>query len=144
VGPANYTEEEHEFARQLQTAFDLEPRGMHAAVSPFEPDAAPESGGSTDVANISWVCPTIDLNVANWPIGVPAHSWASTAASGSTAGYKAMIVASKVMACAGIDVLTQPALVAEMRAEFEKSSATFPYVSPVGPDDHPSLPTSMR
>lgn len=144
VGPAQYTEEEQQFARELQTAFDLEPRGMHAEISPFEPEAAPESGGSTDVANISWVCPTIDLNVANWPINVPAHSWASTAASGSTAAYKAMITASKVMACAGVDVLTQPALVAEMRAEFEKSSATFPYVSPVGPNDHPSLPTSMR
>jgi aminobenzoyl-glutamate utilization protein B len=144
VGPAEYSEENQAFARELQVSFDLEPMGMHAEITPFDPDAAPESGGSTDVANISWVCPTIDLNVANWPMNIPAHSWASTAASGSEAAYKAMIVASKVLACAGVDVLTQPDLVAEMRAEFEESAATFPYVSPVGPDDHPSLPTSMR
>lgn len=144
VGPAEYTEAEHAFAREIQEAFDLETKGMHSEISPYEPNAVPESGGSTDVANISWVCPTIDLNVANWPMDVPAHSWASTAASGSDAAYKAMIVASKVMACAGVDVLTQPELVAAMRAEFEEASAAFPYVSPVGPDDHPSLPSSMR
>jgi aminobenzoyl-glutamate utilization protein B len=144
VGPAPYDEQDQAFARELQGAFGLEPLGLQSEIEPFDPAAAPEPGGSTDVANISWVCPTIDLNVANWPLDVPAHSWASTAASGAPAAYKAMLVASKVLACAGVDVLSDPALVAEMRAEFERSSAIFPYVSPVGPDDHPSLPSSLR
>lgn len=144
VGPAAYDEADHAFARELQQAFGVEAQGMHGEIEPFDSAAAPEPGGSTDVANISWVCPTIDLNVANWPRNVPAHSWASTAASGSPAAYKAMNVASKVLACAGVDVLTDPDLVASMRAEFERASAAFPYVSPVGPDDHPSLPSSMR
>lgn len=144
VGPPAFDTGDQDFARSLQEAFHLDPEGMHSAISPFDPDAAPEPGGSTDVANISWVCPTIDLNVANWPIGVPAHSWASTAASGTEGANKAMVVAAKVMACAGIDVLTHPDLVAEMREEFERSSSAFPYVSPVGPEDLPSLPSSMR
>lgn len=144
VGPAAYTDEQHAFGRALQTAFGVEPSGMHSEILPFDPDAAPEPGGSTDVANISWVCPTIDLSVANWPRDVPAHSWASTAASGSDAGYLAMHVAAQVLACAGIDVLTQPHAVAAMAAEWEASSALFPYVDPLGPDAVPSLPSSMR
>ena len=37
-----------------------------------------------------------------------------------------------------------PELVARMREEFTASTAKFPYVSPVGAGDLPSLPTSMR
>jgi len=144
IGPAAYTAEQHTFAQALQRAFGVDAAGMHDTISSFEPDAAPEPGGSTDVANISWICPTIDLSVANWPREIPAHSWASTAASGSDAAALAMHVAAKVMACAGIDVLTHPEAVAAMRAEFETASATFPYVDPLGPDAVPSLPTSMR
>jgi aminobenzoyl-glutamate utilization protein B len=144
VGAADYTEAQHAFARDLQTAFGVEPAGMHAEVAPFDPDAAPEPGGSTDVANISWVCPTIDLRVAHWPQDIPAHSWASTAASGSPGAFLALATASKVLACAGVDVLTHPDEVAAMRAEFEASSATFPYVDPLGDDAVPSLPSSMR
>lgn len=144
VGPASYSDAEQEFARELQRAFGLEPEGFHAAITPFDPNAEPEPGGSTDVANVSWVCPTIDLDVANWPRDVPAHSWASTAASGSSGGQKAMLVAAKVLACAGVDVLTQPELVAAMRAEFESSTAERGYVSPVGPDDQPRTPSHQR
>ncbi len=144
VGPANYSVAEHEFARQIQKAFGVEARGMDAQITPFDPNAAPKPGGSTDVANISWVCPTIGLRVANWPAEIPAHSWASTAASGSTAAQRAMSVAAKVLACAGVDVLTQPELVSAARDAFAKSSAKFPYVSPVGPKDKPSLPSNMR
>ena len=53
VGPADYTEEEHAFARRLQTASEVPPDGMHTAVTPFDPDAVSEPGGSTDDANIS-------------------------------------------------------------------------------------------
>jgi aminobenzoyl-glutamate utilization protein B len=144
VGPADYSEDEHAFARRLQTAFDVETDGMHDAVTPFDPEAPPESGGSTDVANVSWICPTIDLEVANWPRHIPAHSWASTAASGSTAGAKAMLTAAKVLAAAGVDVLSDPELVSAMRAEFELASKAFPYVSPVDADAPPRLPSHMR
>ncbi len=144
IGPPDFSEEHHAFARGLQENFGLEPLGMHAEVRPFDPDPEPESGGSTDVANISWVCPTIDLSVANWPLEIPAHSWASTAASGSDGGKLAMLTAAKVLAASGIDVLTHPEEVSEARAEFERASAGFPYVSPVGPEDAPSLPSHLR
>ncbi len=144
VGPTDYTSEEQSFAADLQAAFGVAPSGMHTEITAFDPDAAPEPGGSTDVANISWVCPTIGLRVANWPLDVPAHSWASTAASGSSAAQKAMLNAAKVLSAAGIDVLTRPSLVQAMRDEFEQQSRAFPYVSPVSEESLPALPRSMR
>ncbi len=144
AGAAPYTEEEQVFARRLQKAFGAKEEGMHREVKPLDFNAAPEPGGSTDVANISWVAPTIDLNVANWPLRIPAHSWASTAASGSSAGYKAMLQAAKVLAMSGVDVLTRPDEVKEMRVELEAAAREFPYRSPVGKEDHPSLPSHMQ
>jgi aminobenzoyl-glutamate utilization protein B len=144
VGPAHFTEREHAFARSLQASFGLEGSGMHDEIRPFDPFAAAEPGGSTDVANISWVCPTIGLGVANWPQEIPAHSWASTSASGSTAAQKAMLTAAKVLAAAGVDVLTDPELVKTMRTEFEAQSRKFPYVSPVSESVLPRLPSHMR
>ncbi len=49
-----------------------------------------------------------------------------------------------MLAAAGVDVLTQPELVSAMRAEFDEQSKTFPYVSPVGPEVRPGLPSHMR
>ena len=144
VGAPAFTDAHHDFARELQQAFGVPAVGMHDAIAPFDPDPEPEPGGSTDVANISWVCPTIDLSVANWPREVPAHSWASTAASGSEGAQLAMLTAAKVLACAGIDALTLPRLRAGMRAEFERAVADFPYVSPVGDDDLPAVPSHLR
>jgi len=144
VGPPQFVEAHHAFARELQQAFGVEPKGMDAQITPFDPHAPPEPGGSTDVANISWVCPTIDLEVANWPVDVPAHSWASTAASGSEGGLLALLTAAKVLARSGVDVLTQPEAVAAMRTEFEAASAAFPYVSPVGPEDVPRVPEHLQ
>lgn len=144
VGPPRFTDEEQEFGRRLQKTFGVEPSGMHAEIKPLDFDAPPESGGSTDVGNISWVTPTIGFGVANWPQNIPAHSWASTAASGSSGGYRAMLVAAKVLALSGIDVMTRPDAVRAMRREFDDSLEGFDYDPPVGEDDHPALPSHLR
>lgn len=144
VGGPRFTDDEQAFGRALQEAFGVEPVGFLESIEPFDPHAEPEPGGSTDVANISWVCPTIDLGIANWPKDVPAHSWASTAASGSSAGLSAMLVAAKVLAASGVDVLTSPQRVAAMAAELREKQALFPYVSPVGPHDLPAVPSHLR
>ncbi|MEE9166405.1 MAG: amidohydrolase [Candidatus Neomarinimicrobiota bacterium] len=144
VGPPSFTEVEQAFARELQESFGLEPQGMHTEVIRFDPERAPEPGGSTDVANISWVAPTVGFGVANWPLKVPAHSWASTAASGSPAGLKAMSTAAKVLALSGIDALTDPGTMKVIRDEFIESRKKFDYGDAIGPDIQPALPSHMK
>ncbi len=33
------------------------------------------SPGSTDVGDVSWLCPTAQIHVAAYPNGTPGHSW---------------------------------------------------------------------
>ena len=144
VGAPAFTKQEQAFARKLQKAFGLPQEGMATTIVPFDPNRTPEPGGSTDVANVSWVTPTVGLRMANWPIECPAHSWASTAASGSSAAHRAMISAAKVLALTGIELLNDPEAINAMRAEFEASRKNFDYEPPIGRKDRPTLPTHMR
>ncbi len=144
VGALDYSEEEQEFARALQKGFGVQIEGYHTEVTELNLDPPPESGGSTDVANISWVTPTIGFSVAAWPLNIPAHSWASTAASGSSGGLKAMLLASKVLAFSAIDVMTDPEMLEPMRSEFKKSLERFDYGPPVDAGAKPMLPSHMR
>src|SRR5688572_20139527 len=144
VGAAKYTEEEQAYARALQRAFGQPEAGFMTKVVPFERHRAPEPGGSTDVANVSWATPTIELRIATWPEEVPAHSWASTSASGSSGGYRAMLVAAKVLATTGLDLVVDGDARVAMKAEFAESRKDFRYSPAVLPQDRPSLPSHMR
>jgi len=144
IGAASYSAEEQTFARALQKAFGQPESGYSTRVKPFDRDRPPEPGGSTDVANVSWVTPTVELRVATWPDRIPAHSWASTAASGSSGAYRAMLVAAKVLAATGLDFLTDAGALAQMRSEFTESRRSFGYSPAVRPEDRPALPSHMR
>ena len=144
VGAAKYDDHEQTFARALQKSFGMPEAGYATAVVPFSRARPPEPAGSSDVANVSWAVPTMSLHVATWPTKIPAHSWASTAASGASGGFKAMLISAKVLACTGLDLITDPAALAAVKEEFKKSRAQFHYSPAVGPDDKPALPSSMH
>ena len=144
MGAPKYTKSEEKFARDLQEAFGVDVEGYHAEVAELNLDPPRESGGSTDVANISWTTPTASFGVSNWPQNIPAHSWASTAASGSEPGLKAMLNACKVLAFNAIDVMSDPSLIEPMKNEFANSRKKFDYIPPVGPEVKPGLPSHMR
>lgn len=63
-------------------------------------------GGSTDVGDVSWITPTVNLTVTCCPIIVDGHSWQACAAYGSTAAAKGMTRAAQVMAWSAYDLLT--------------------------------------
>ena len=74
--------------------------------------SAPESGvsrGSTDMGDLSWVVPTVQLSAATWVPGTPAHSWQAVAAGGMSIGSKGMMVAAKTMALTAIELFSDPA-----------------------------------
>jgi aminobenzoyl-glutamate utilization protein B len=74
---------------------------------------------STDVGDVSHIAPTAQINTATWPMGIGSHTWQATAASGSPIGMKGMMYAAQVLAGAGWDLMSRPALLAAARAEFE-------------------------
>ncbi|MCX6955744.1 MAG: amidohydrolase [Verrucomicrobia bacterium] len=135
VGGVPYTAEEKVFAEKIgRTLFGKAPAVETAAmVQPFDPKSASSGGGSTDVSDVSWVTPTVGMNAATWVPGTPAHSWQAVAAGGTGIGLKGMIVAAKTIALTGVDLFTQPELIAKAKAELlKRRGPDFKYECVVG------------
>ncbi len=101
----------------------------------FDPSASP---GSTDVGDVSYACPTAQLNTACYAIGTPGHSWQLTAQSGSTIGLAGMLAAAKVLAYAAVKAIESPDTLNKARDEYEKSTGG-KYICPVPVDTKPFL-----
>jgi len=142
VGAPSFTEEEQEWAKKLQKAALKEPKGFDSKVKSVPDnweDIAP-NGGSTDVAEVSFIAPTAGFSVATAPIGVPWHSWATSASHGTMAGFKGAQVATKVLALTGMDLLTDKKLRDEAKAYFAEKTGGKAYVSPLPQEQKVTLP----
>lgn len=80
-----------------------------------------ENAGSTDMGNVSHVVPSLHPTLAIASPEVAGHSQAFLEASGSLRGYQAMIDAAKALAMTGADLLADPSLVEQARAELRKA-----------------------
>lgn len=106
----------HTLARRIKT--HLDELGLRL------PEARPEEGsGSTDWGNVSYVVPSVETGfpimdrVCTW------HSQAVVDAADSQLSYDNTITVAKALALAGLDLLTQPALLAEVTREFSTTKA---------------------
>ena len=133
VGGFSYTTEERAFAEQVQKSANFTVRALEstAKVLPLVLDLA--GAGSTDVGDVSWVVPTVQLSAATWVPGTAAHSWQAVAAGGMSIGAKGMMVAAKTMALTGADLFTTPSTIDVAKAELEKKrGAGFVYSTVLG------------
>ncbi len=87
--------------------------------------------GSTDVGDVSWAVPTVQMRGATYAIGTPGHSWQLTAQGKSPLAHKGMVHAAKAMAGTAVDVLQSPVLLAAAKAEHQARLAATPFVSPL-------------
>ena len=80
-----------------------------------------ENAGSTDMGNVSHAVPALHPTLAIAPADVPGHSQVFLEASNSLRDYQAMVDAAKALAMTGADLLAEPSLVEEAKAEFRRS-----------------------
>ncbi len=139
LGPVEFGAEDQAFARELQRSAGIEPTGVDGKVRPFEEDAPEPEGGSTDVADVSWIVPTVQLVVSTAPAGVPWHSWAVVAASGMSIGQAGMIHAAKALSATMVDLFEDPEQLRAMRREFDDKTRGVTYEAYI-PDGPPPLP----
>ncbi|MFB0564349.1 MAG: amidohydrolase [Candidatus Aminicenantaceae bacterium] len=139
IGPIAYTDEELSFAERIQKETVVEDKGMVCEIDELEdPDKEPE-GGSTDVAEVSWVVPTLHLSTTCAPYGIPWHSWAVVTSSKHTIGYKGMILAAKVMAATAVDLFLDENILLEMKNEFKNKLKGYTYRSGIPSDQKPPV-----
>jgi len=140
VGAPNFSDEEQKFAREMQEYLGKKPEGMSTEIKPLEEPKGFMGGGSTDVADVSWITPTASLSVACWPLESPGHSWAVVTCSGSSIGFKGLETAAKTIAAAGIDSLLNPQIIEAAQKEFQKETEGFTYKSAVPKNQKARLP----
>jgi aminobenzoyl-glutamate utilization protein B len=140
VGAPKFTAEEQAFGRQLQEYLGTKTTGLADTIRPLADKPQPPSGGSTDVAEVSWITPTVGLSVVTAPEHVPWHSWATTAYHGTPGAAKGAWVAAKVMALTGVDLFTDPDLRQRARTAFLTKTGGAPYHSPLPPGQRPPVP----
>lgn len=141
VGGVKYDAREREFAVKLAeaTGNDASIVERAAQVLPLAEWPAEGSGGSSDVGDVSWVVPTASIGTATFVPGSPGHSWQNVAAAGTTIGTKGLVNASKTFALTAIELINNPKLLDEIKAEFRKSTGdSFVYKALLG-DRKPSL-----
>lgn len=144
IGPPTYTDDEIDYARKIQKEAGVEEEGMRSEIKELEEPPKDPVGGSTDVAEVSWIAPTLHLSTACAPYGIPWHSWAVVASSKHPIGYKGMILAAKVMATTGLDILLDPAALEDMKKEFKEKIKDYTYKSGIPPGQKPPIRTKEK
>ena len=140
VGAPQFTRKDQKFAKELQAFLEIDQIGFHNDIKPLASRVGPVSGGSTDVAELSWMTPTASFSVATAAMDIPWHSWATTACHGTSAGRKGAVVAAKVLAATGLELLTDKKLLKAARAYFKEASGGKAYQSPLPKNQQVILP----
>ena len=76
--------------------------------------------GSTDVGDVSWICPTAQITTVTQASNSPGHSWQNVAIGNTSIAHKGVLCASRVLAGAAIDIYENPDIEAAAKAEWEK------------------------
>lgn len=129
IGTPDWNEEEQAFARECQKQMGIPEMGLPANVFPLQNE--PTVGGSSDVADVSWITPTMGVVLPTAPLNTALHTWPITACGGMSIGLKGALAAAKVLAISALDVLTDEELRMAARADFERRTEGFTYVSPL-------------
>jgi aminobenzoyl-glutamate utilization protein B len=80
-----------------------------------------DGAGSTDVGDVSAVCPTTQCNIATWVSLTPGHSWQVVAQGVSDYARDRMIYGSKVMGGVAIDLFNSPETIEKAKVEHKKN-----------------------
>jgi aminobenzoyl-glutamate utilization protein B len=139
AGGVEYTPQEAAFGAKIQATLTgkVPAIASAASVKPLQQTNG-VNPGSTDVGDVSYTLPTIGIRTATWVPGTPAHSWQAVACGGTSIGVKGMMSAARALANMGIDLLTQPAIIAKAKEEFIKTKGDYRYTPLLG-DRKPAL-----
>lgn len=110
-------------------------RPLDDQVHPYQNGPHDYESGSTDVGDVGYAVPTLNLNVATCCIGNVGHTWQMTAQAGSVLGHKGLLTAAKALALSTIRTMESPEVMAAAKAE---------YVAKTGGVYHCPLPDEVK
>jgi aminobenzoyl-glutamate utilization protein B len=124
VGPNQYTEEDKEFAREIQRSLGLESMEEPYDTRITEPEHAYDSfHPADDVNEFTWHAPSARLYVSKSLTPIPGYRyprWVISALCGTGATHRMGMTAAKVQAITAIELLQNPEHLAQAKTELEE------------------------
>ena len=105
VGPPRFSESDQTFGRKLQAFLKVETSGLRDTIDHLADQPLPAGGGSSDVAEVSYIAPTVEFSVTTAAEHIPWHSWATSASHGTPGSIKGAQVATKALALMGAEII---------------------------------------
>lgn len=162
VGAPKWTEEDYALARQFLDTYneqtkalireeirslygeerveEILERPLDSEVHPYDPSQIRLEAGSTDVGDVGYAVPTLNLNLATCCVGNVGHTWQMTAQTCSPLAHKGLLTAAKVMALACVRTMERPEVIEAARAEVAKRNGGH-YTCPLPDSVQPPLDT---
>ncbi len=160
VGAPAWTEEDYALARQFVETYndqtkerirqqiierygedrleEILARPLDSEVHPFDPSATKMEAGSTDVGDVAYAVPTLNIEVATCCIGNVGHTWQMTAQTCSPLAHKGLLTAAKIMALACVRTMDRPEVIAAAKEEVKKRNGGR-YTCPLPDEVQPPL-----
>lgn len=95
---------------------------------------------SSDLGDVSWICPSVQLCHTTCAAGTVSHSWQMVAQGKTSVAHKGMVYAAKVMASTAVELFENPQLIAEARKELDQRLGEDKYVNPIPAEVKPPIP----
>ena len=157
LGPPEWDAEDRAYAESLRATFseeDIVAHYRHVGFPVRRDEPLPERivplgqkgtimKGSTDVGDVSWVVPLVQVDGATTAIGAPFHSWQFTAQGKSSYAKKGMAHVAKAMAATALDALQRPELIEAAKAELAERTGGQPYTCPIPADVQAPRPARL-
>lgn len=115
-----------------ENVFDLKPRNWNKSGNIPIP-------GSSDVGDVSWVCPVSQCGISTWPVGTAAHSWQAVACGKSDFAHKGMLYAGQIIAATAVDVCNNPEIIETAWKQLKEKTGNHPYHCPIPPEITPEI-----
>ena len=136
ITPPEPTEADLAFAKEitekgLMTFPDSDPaHPIHWEVAPYHENEG-MNFSSTDVGDVSWVCPTAQIYTATFAKGTPLHSWQLLAQGKMPLAHKMMRYAAKIIAAGVVELLTDAKLLEDAKVDHARRVGPEGYQAPI-------------
>jgi len=121
-------------SRPLASVLRGQVPAVFEGVAPYDPAAEEILFGSTDVADVSWITPTVQAWVACYAFGTPMHSWQMVSQGQSGLAHAGMVRAARVLTATAIELVQRPELIEQAQAELLERRQGKPYACPIPAD----------
>lgn len=110
----NITDTLRRYLNEEAMAF-MDKQSFNPYIAPFE--VGQQGYASTDVGDVSWICPTAQMFVACEPLGTAMHSWQWVSNGKSNMAHQGIAQAAKIISLSALKVMTSDELLDRIKKE---------------------------